>query len=200
MGGNIIAKDAVTPNRKIKRACALGALTWRVNRSLALGDDPTQVARVQSLRTMDTEVTTTNWFKSMVVDLEGEMVAVEFIKEGLLIGVFGEKIKKKVVTKVDETGNTDVDNQSGRVDDSGEAVDAGDIANANDTGDADAAEDDMSTKSSQTRGETNEHEENIGEEGEPEWHDIKVKAEAMAEYLRDELRDFKMPASLEGLE
>ncbi|MCJ1282450.1 hypothetical protein MMC26_001773 [Xylographa opegraphella] len=198
VGGNIIAKDAVTPNRKVKRACALGALTWRVNRSLALGDDPAQHARVQSLKTMNTEVTTTNMLKSMVVDLEGEMVAIEYIKEGLLVGVFGEKIEKKVDTKADDTGKLDAGKaDTERVDDPKEDDAAEDVGpNA----DIDTAGSDMSTKSPQNQSEARPTGGDTGDEGEPEWHDIKVKAEATAEYLRDELRDFKMPAGLEGFE
>ncbi|MCJ1403794.1 hypothetical protein MMC11_007017 [Xylographa trunciseda] len=191
LGGNIIAKDAVMSNLKVKRACALGALTWRVNRSLALGEDSAQIARVQSLKTMNTEVTSTNRLKSMVVDLEGEMVAFEYIKEGLLVGVFGEKVEVKVDTKV---------NDAGKADDDGEADDAEDAVNANSNGNADSAEQDTSMKSSQSQDESSESERGISDEGEPKWKDIKDKAAATAEYLRDELQNFKMPAGLEGLE
>ncbi|MCJ1430911.1 hypothetical protein MMC27_000261 [Xylographa pallens] len=195
VGGNIIAKDAVTSNRKVKRACALGALTWRVNRSLALGDDPTQIARVQSLKTMNTEVTSTNMLKSMIVELEGEMVAIEYVKEGLLVGVFGEKIKKMVDTKVDDTGKVDAGKaEIGRVDGAGKADGAGEA------GEVDTGGNDMSTKSSPSHSEASESGGATNDEGESEWHDIKVKAEATAEYLKDELHNFKMPAGLEGLE
>ncbi|MCJ1420870.1 hypothetical protein MMC32_007229 [Xylographa parallela] len=201
VGGNIIAKDAVTSNRKVKRACALGALTWRVNRSLALGDDPTQIARVQSLKTMNTEVTSANMLKSIVVDLEGEMVAIEYIKEGLLVGVFGQKMKKKVDTKVDNTGKIDAGKaENERVDDVGEADGVGDAEEADNNGEADTGGNDMSRKTSLSHSEASELGGDTNDKGESEWHDIKVKAEATAEYLRDELHDFKMPAGLEGLE
>ncbi|MCJ1380061.1 hypothetical protein MMC17_003164 [Xylographa soralifera] len=201
LGGNIIAKDAVTSNPKVKRACALGALTWRVNRSLALGDDPTQTARMQSLKTMNTEVTSTNRLKSMIVDLEGEMVAIEYVKEGLLVGVIGEKINKKVETNVDDTGKIGTGKaDTERGDEAGEADGAGDAGKADSNGDADVAGKATSTKSLQSQGDINESGGDTNEEGKPEWQDIKNKAEATAEYLRDELHSFKMPAGLEGLE
>ena len=156
---------------------------------------------MQSLITMNTEVTATNRLKSMIVDLEGEMVAIEYVKEGLLVGVFGEKIKKKVDTKVDDGAKVDTrkaDTQ--RVDDAGEADSGGEAGEADDNGDANSAESDISTQSPQSQGEMNGSGGDTATEGEFEWHDIKVKAEATAEYLRGELQNFKMPAGLEGFE
>ncbi|MCJ1387621.1 hypothetical protein MMC18_000464 [Xylographa bjoerkii] len=199
LGGNIIAKDAVTSNSKVKRACALGALTWRVNCSLALGDDPAQIPRVPLLRTINTEVTSTNQLKSMIVDLEREMVAFEHVKEGLLVGVFGEKIEKKLETKVDDAKVDTGKAGTGEADEAGETDAVGDAGKANSNGNTDTTGKDTSTKNLRNRDEANESGGDTGNEGEPMWKDIKDKAEATAEYLRDELHNFRMPAGWEGL-
>ena len=156
---------------------------------------------MQSLKTINTEVTSANMLKSIVVNLEGEMVAIEYIKEGLLVGVFGEKMKKKVDMKVDDTRKIDAGKaETGRVNDAGVANGAGDAGETDNYGQANIGGNDMSTKSSPSHSELSESGGDTNDEVESEWHDIKVKAEATAEYLRDELHDFKMPAGLEGLE
>ena len=169
---------------KIKRACALGALTWRVNRSLALGNDPAKNARVQSLHTFKTEFTSTNKLKSMIVEMEGCILAFEYVQEGLLVGVCGGKSGHEIETKTDDLVKA---NKVKNVDNSGDAG----------KGDAEGA---PSTKGSQSGDKADEEGGDNGEGQEPKWKAIEDKASAMAAHLRKELNGFKMPAGLQGLE
>ena len=68
----------------------MGALTWRFHSAVSIGADPSKVCRVRPLKTIKlVQATDNKQYKSIIVDLDGQAVALEYVKEYLLLGVLG---------------------------------------------------------------------------------------------------------------
>ena len=90
MRGDLVGKAVSTDGTISKRASVLGALTWRYHSAKLTGTDPSKACRVHPLKTIKFErAAEANQYKSMVVELNGQAIALEVVKDSLLVGVQG---------------------------------------------------------------------------------------------------------------
>lgn len=116
------------------------------------GEDPSKVARIQPLKTLrQAAAPGAQNLKRMVFDFGGQAVALEYIRQGLLVGVFGPRLVRE---EVEGEGEEDA-------------------------------------------GGGEEEAEGGEEEVEGKIWAAQRKAAAMAEHLREELREFRMPVEME---
>ena len=96
VGGNLIAKDKTISNAKAVRASTLGALTWRLNVALLSGEDLTEATLGKALPVLKKTIKNDGkTLGSLVLDSEGELLAIAYVREKLMVGMFGEGVEGK---------------------------------------------------------------------------------------------------------
>lgn len=155
--GNSAGPPAQT--KLVKRACALGGLTWRIHALPRGGEgaEPAPSTAAEPLRVVRVNEGP-GTLTIMVVEIDGRACAFEYVRETLMVGVFGPE-RGAAAEKEEEEGPAG----------DGEEADAEEGAAA-----AERAE-----------GARREEDEMIRK--------LMVKAGAMAGYMREELKEFKMP-------
>jgi hypothetical protein len=196
-GGNLCGKDSRLPNTIAKRACILSALTWRAQAAILRGDDTKALAKIEPLKVLHEEVDEDEEegereLKTLGVEFDGRMVVLEYVKPGLMVGVFGDEIAKE---EPEGTNGHDEEHGNGTKpseDDESEYHD--ETRNEeDDRSEVDVAKDQESNGS--TSGSTKDH--HSTQESKRKLRVLRLKAFALAEYLAEELKHFTMPEDLE---
>lgn len=159
-----------------RKASALGGLTWRVASAVLAGQDPAALTTTKPLATMATKTKHEGRaLATLVVEFEAAVLAFAHMKENLLVGVLGPACVGEGEGKAGEG-----EGEGGE--EGGEAMGEGSGGEA----------------AGEVKGEGREGAgAGDGEEGEAAWKGAVDQAEAMAAYLRVEMKDFSMPSGFE---
>ena len=149
-----MGKDSLSLPSTTKRAAALGAaVTWCLKVDRLRNGGSISASNIKPLATLQETISPSDPrdIKSMIVDLDGQAVALEYVRENLLVGILGFMIEES--TEQEESEEEEGSEGKGK---------------------------------------------EVGKGGnwEKNLRDLEKTCTAMAQHLRVELKDFKMPEAM----